>query len=51
MPITGEMLIGSRAVRGTAGSMRATNPATRVLLEPEFFGGTANDVDAACTLA
>ena len=51
MPLTGEMLIGSRAVRGTAGSMGAVNPATCALLEPEFFGGTAKDVDAACSLA
>lgn len=51
MPITGEMLIGAHAVRGTADSIRATNPATCEAMEPEFFGGTADDVDAACTLA
>ena len=51
MALTGEMLIGSHSVKGTAGSMRATNPATCTLLEPEFFGGTVKDVDAACALA
>ena len=51
MPLTGEMLIGAHSVKGTAGSMRATNPATCALLEPEFFGATTKDVDAACSLA
>ena len=51
MPLSGEMLIGSTSVRGTAGSMRATNPATCAEMEPEFYGGTTQDVDAACSLA
>ena len=51
MELTGEMLIGGRAVRGSAGSLRAMNPATGAEMEPEFFGGTAADVDAACVLA
>jgi NADP-dependent aldehyde dehydrogenase len=51
MPITGEMLIGARAVKGTAGSMKATNPATCAEMEPAFFGGTAHNVDEACALA
>ncbi len=51
MPLSGEMLIGSTSVRGTSGSMRATNPATCAEMEPEFFGGTVGDVDAACSLA
>ena len=49
--LTGEMLIGARAVKGAADSMRATNPTTCTPIEPAFFGGTAKDVDAACALA
>jgi 2,5-dioxopentanoate dehydrogenase len=51
MELTGEMLIGSRAVRGTHGSSRATNPTTGAEMEPVFGEGTADDVDVACTLA
>lgn len=51
MELTGEMLIGGRAVRGSAGSLRAINPATGAEMEPEFFGGTVADVDDACELA
>src|SRR6185437_7862816 len=51
MELTGEMLIGSRTVRGTHGSSRATNPATGAEMEPVFGEGTADDVDVACTLA
>ena len=51
MPISGEMLIGASTVRGTSGSMRATNPATCAEMEPQFFGGTAQNVDTACALA
>jgi alpha-ketoglutaric semialdehyde dehydrogenase len=49
--LTGEMLIGSRAVRGTEGSLHAVNPATGEEMEPAFGEGTAADVYAACTLA
>jgi len=49
--LTGEMLIGGRAVRGAEGTIRAVNPATGVELEPAFGGGSAEDVDAACVLA
>jgi alpha-ketoglutaric semialdehyde dehydrogenase len=51
MQITGEMLIGARAILGTEGSMCAINPATGAEMEPPFHGGTAQDVTAACTLA
>jgi NADP-dependent aldehyde dehydrogenase len=51
MKLTGEMLIGARAVQGTEGTLRAVNPATGAELEPSFGGGTARDVDAACSLA
>jgi len=51
MQVTGEMLIGGRAVRGTMGEMRAVNPATGEEMEPVFGGASAADVDAACLLA
>jgi 2,5-dioxopentanoate dehydrogenase len=51
MTLTGEMLIGGRAVRGTESALHAVDPATGKELEPEFGGGSAADVDAACTLA
>lgn len=51
MQVTGEMLIGSRAVRGTRGVIHAVNPATGGELEPEFGEGSKQDVDAACSLA
>jgi alpha-ketoglutaric semialdehyde dehydrogenase len=49
--ITGEMLIGARSVRGGQGVVRSVNPATGEALTPEFGGGSAKDVDDACTLA
>ncbi|HXE09644.1 MAG TPA: aldehyde dehydrogenase (NADP(+)) [Acidobacteriaceae bacterium] len=51
MELTGEMLIGSRAVRGAHGRSRAVNPATGAEMEPAFGEGTADDVDVACALA
>jgi NADP-dependent aldehyde dehydrogenase len=51
MQVTGEMLIGGRAVRGTVGTLRAVNPATGKEMEPAFGGGSARDVAAACELA
>ncbi len=49
--ITGEMLIGARSIRGGQGVVRSMNPATGERLMPEFGGGSAKDVDEACTLA
>jgi 2,5-dioxopentanoate dehydrogenase len=52
MQITGEMLIGSRAVRGTDKPLKAFNPTTgEDIPAPTFGSGTADDVDAACKLA
>ena len=51
MTLTGEMLIGARAVRGTVDKLRAVNPATGLELEPEFGGGSEREVNAACVLA
>ncbi len=51
MQLTGEQMIGAKRSSGTAGILHAINPATGETLEPGFGGGTAADVDAACTLA
>lgn len=51
MTILGEMLIGSRAVKGTNGPIQAINPATNEKLEPAFNGGSPENVDAAAELA
>ena len=51
MTIQGEMIIGQRIVRGSAGTIRAYNPATHAELEPAFGLATREDVDAACVLA
>jgi 2,5-dioxopentanoate dehydrogenase len=51
MQLTGEMLIGAHAVPGMVGKLRAINPSTGAEMEPAFSGGSAGDVDAACTLA
>jgi 2,5-dioxopentanoate dehydrogenase len=52
MQITGDMLIGGRAVRGTEKPLKAFNPATGdEIPAPAFSSGTAADVDAACKLA
>ncbi|OLL28893.1 aldehyde dehydrogenase (NADP(+)) [Burkholderia sp. SRS-W-2-2016] len=52
MPITGEMLIGRKAVRGEEKALRAFNPATgSEIAEPVFGSGTVANVNAACELA
>src|SRR5438067_4120315 len=51
MTIQGEMIIGRRIVRGSAGTVRAFNPATRAEMEPAFGLATTLDVETACTLA
>jgi NADP-dependent aldehyde dehydrogenase len=51
MSIQGEMIIGRRAVRGSAGTVRAFNPSTRAEMEPGFGLATGAEVDAACALA
>jgi NADP-dependent aldehyde dehydrogenase len=51
MTLTGEMLIGANAVRGTEDTFQAINPATGETLAPTFHGGNAADVDRACQLA
>jgi NADP-dependent aldehyde dehydrogenase len=51
MNIQGEMIIGRQAVRGSAGTLRAYNPATRAEIEPAFGAATMDDLAAACMLA
>ncbi|WP_036167572.1 aldehyde dehydrogenase (NADP(+)) [Massilia sp. 9096] len=51
MQINGEMIIGRRIVRGSAGNVRAYDPAKHATLEPEFGIATADDLAAACALA
>ena len=49
--ITGDMLIGSAAIRGRADPLHGVNAATGAALDPAFPGGTADDVARACDLA
>ncbi|WP_207461520.1 aldehyde dehydrogenase (NADP(+)) [Azospirillum sp. SYSU D00513] len=49
--ITGEMLIGATALRGTETEFHAVNPATGETLEPAFGGGGEAEVNRACELA
>ncbi|GAA0840667.1 MAG: aldehyde dehydrogenase (NADP(+)) [Cupriavidus sp.] len=51
MTMTGEMLIGASAVRGTEDTFHGINPATGEKLEPAYQGSTAADVERACALA
>ncbi|WP_176048836.1 aldehyde dehydrogenase (NADP(+)) [Paraburkholderia kururiensis] len=51
MQITGEMLIGASAVRGTKGTLRAFDPARNAEIEPTFGAGSVTEVDRACDLA
>ncbi|MGZ5181838.1 MAG: aldehyde dehydrogenase (NADP(+)) [Ramlibacter sp.] len=51
MNVFGEMLIGSAALRGTNGAIRAVNPATGETMEPAFGGATPADLERACALA
>lgn len=51
MPITGNMIIGARTVRGQAGTLHAFDPALGTQLEPSFGAGDKKDLDQACQLA
>ena len=51
MQLSGDMLIGGEAVRGTWVAIRAVNPSTGQYLDPLFPGGTQADVERACALA
>jgi alpha-ketoglutaric semialdehyde dehydrogenase len=51
MQIHGAMMIGRRAVRGSAGVVHAIAPARHATLEPAFGLATREDLHAACELA
>ncbi|MGZ9711185.1 aldehyde dehydrogenase (NADP(+)) [Glaciimonas sp. GNP009] len=51
MQILGESLIGSRATRGTNGTINAVNPASGAILAPLFGGATQENLEQACALA
>jgi NADP-dependent aldehyde dehydrogenase len=45
------MFIGSHAVKGSVGEVRAVNPETGETLEPAYGGATREQLDEACRLA
>jgi 2,5-dioxopentanoate dehydrogenase len=49
--ISGKQFIGSKTVFGSAGVLRAVDPALNAEIEPAFGLGTSEDVAAACQLA
>jgi hypothetical protein len=49
--ISGDMVIGQRTLRGTAGLVRAVDPARDATIAPDFGLATDSDVDLACELA
>jgi NADP-dependent aldehyde dehydrogenase len=51
MPLTGNLLIGQRAVPGTEAPIHAIDPATDQPLEPAYPGASAEQVVQACALA
>ena len=51
MMITGDMLIGGKAVRGKEAAVHGIDPSTGQAIEPAFPGGSAADVAGACELA
>ncbi|MCH8617865.1 aldehyde dehydrogenase (NADP(+)) [Undibacterium sp. TS12] len=51
MHITGQMLIGKKAVFGLAGNIKATDPSTNQEIEPVFGYATSTEVEQACGLA
>ncbi|WP_110684998.1 aldehyde dehydrogenase (NADP(+)) [Salinicola aestuarinus] len=51
MNLTGEMLIGQQAVKGSRDPIQAINPATNERLDPSYAGGTQAEVERACELA
>jgi len=51
MSLSGNLLIGQRAVAGTQAAVHAINPATNAQLEPAYHGGSREHVELACGLA
>ncbi len=51
MDLTGEMLIGADAVRGTEAPLRATEAASGETLAPDYGGADAAQIERVCALA
>lgn len=51
MPLTGELLIGHSARRGTNGEIFGLDAATGEKLQPGFGGATLDDLEQAASLA
>ena len=51
MNVTGDLLIGSRCIRGSGRELRAVAAATGADLEPIFRPGSQSDLEQACALA
>lgn len=51
MILTGEMLIGSKPVRGSGAGFRGIDPTSGSELDPVYGAATAADVEHACVLA
>ncbi|MGI4977509.1 MAG: aldehyde dehydrogenase (NADP(+)) [Janthinobacterium lividum] len=51
MTLTGELLIGASALRGSGEAFQATNPATGESLSPAYAGAEAAELERACALA
>ncbi|MDH7798842.1 MULTISPECIES: aldehyde dehydrogenase (NADP(+)) [unclassified Beijerinckia] len=49
--LNGEMLIGSKSVRGSQSGLRAVNPSTGEGLDPPYPGASLRQLDEACALA
>ncbi|WP_313049968.1 aldehyde dehydrogenase family protein, partial [Pseudomonas soli] len=51
MTLTGNLLIGQRAVPGNREAIRAIDPSSNQALEPAYAGASGEQVDQACALA
>lgn len=51
MTIAGNMIIGQELIKGSKKAIYGINPATGENLEPAYFGGGAEEVNRACSLA
>ena len=51
MTLTGELLIGGTALRGSGEAFKATNPASGEALPPFYAGAEAAELERACVLA
>ncbi len=51
MTLTGDLLIGAAALRGSGEAFQATNPASGEALPPSYGGAEAAELERACALA